>query len=84
MIGVDTNVLVRAYLEDDKEQAKEAQEFLKENFDFKLTIAKYAPIIDFTPINISKIKNVFAYENSQFSDYFPQFINFYKNRKGIK
>jgi predicted nucleic-acid-binding protein len=28
MIGVDTNVLVRAYLEDDKEQAKEAQEFL--------------------------------------------------------
>jgi predicted nucleic-acid-binding protein len=29
MIGVDTNVLVRAYLEDDKEQAKEAQEFLK-------------------------------------------------------
>ena len=29
MIGVDTKVLVRAYLEDDKDQAKEAQEFLK-------------------------------------------------------
>ena len=29
MIRIDTNVLVRAYLEDDKEQAKEAQGFLK-------------------------------------------------------
>jgi len=30
MIGVDTNVLVRIYLEDDKDQVKNAQEFLLE------------------------------------------------------
>ena len=31
MIGIDTNILVRIYLEDDKEQAKTAQEFLLES-----------------------------------------------------
>jgi predicted nucleic-acid-binding protein len=28
MIGIDTNILVRAFLEDDKSQAKEAKDFL--------------------------------------------------------
>jgi len=47
MIGVDTNVLVRAYLEDDKEQAKEAQEFLKNATKEKsLFISSYA-ILEF-------------------------------------
>jgi len=47
MIGVDTNVLVRAYLEDDKEQAKEAQEFLKKATKEKsLFISSYA-ILEF-------------------------------------
>jgi predicted nucleic-acid-binding protein len=47
MIGVDTNVLVRAYLEDDKEQAKEAQEFLsKATQENSLFISSYA-ILEF-------------------------------------
>lgn len=47
MIGVDTNVLVRAYLEDDKEQAKEAQEFLsKATQENSLFISSYT-ILEF-------------------------------------
>ncbi len=47
MIGVDTNVLVRAYLEDDKKQSKEAQQFLKEAAqENSLFISSYA-ILEF-------------------------------------
>ncbi|WP_342271335.1 type II toxin-antitoxin system VapC family toxin [Candidatus Tisiphia endosymbiont of Parasteatoda lunata] len=47
MIGVDTNVLVRAYLQDDQEQAKEAQEFLlKFTQENSLFISSYA-ILEF-------------------------------------
>lgn len=47
MIGVDTNVLVRAYLQDDQEQAKEAQEFLlKITQENSLFISSYA-ILEF-------------------------------------
>jgi len=43
MIGTDTNILVRAYLEDDKEQAEEAKEFLlKTTKDKSLFISSYA------------------------------------------
>ncbi len=47
MIGTDTNILVRAYLEDDKEQAEEAKEFLlKTTEDKSLFISSYA-ILEF-------------------------------------
>jgi predicted nucleic-acid-binding protein len=47
MIGTDTNILVRAYLEDDKEQAEEAKEFLlKTTKDKLLFISSYA-ILEF-------------------------------------
>ena len=47
MIGTDTNILVRAYLEDDKEQAEEAKEFLlKTTKDKSLFISSYA-ILEF-------------------------------------
>jgi predicted nucleic-acid-binding protein len=47
MIGVDTNVLVRAYLDDDKEQAIEAQGFLKKaTKENQLFISSYA-ILEF-------------------------------------
>jgi len=47
MIGADTNILVRAYLEDDLEQAKEAQEFLlKATTEKSLFISSYA-ILEF-------------------------------------
>lgn len=47
MIGVDTNVLVRAYLEDDHKQAKEAKEFLiKLTQENSLFISSYA-ILEF-------------------------------------
>ena len=51
MIGTDTNILVRAYLEDDKEQAEEAKEFLikttKENslFISSYTILEFAWVL---------------------------------------
>lgn len=59
-------------------------EHLKASFDFDLTISDNAPVIEFMPIDISKIKSIFSYEPAQFTEYFPQFINFYKNCKGIK
>jgi predicted nucleic-acid-binding protein len=47
MIGTDTNILVRAYLEDDKEQAEEAKEFLlKTTKEKSLFISSYA-ILEF-------------------------------------
>jgi predicted nucleic-acid-binding protein len=47
MLGVDTNILVRAFLEDDLEQAKKAQAFLKESSEkSKLFISSYA-ILEF-------------------------------------
>jgi predicted nucleic-acid-binding protein len=47
MIGTDTNILVRAYLEDDKEQAEEAKEFLiKTTKENSLFISSYA-ILEF-------------------------------------
>jgi len=57
---------------------------LKKNFEFELSISDNAPAIEFMPIDISKLKNIFAVESAQFAEYFPQFINFYKNCKGIK
>jgi len=47
MIGTDTNILVRAYLEDDKDQAEEAKEFLlKTTKEKSLFISSYA-ILEF-------------------------------------
>lgn len=57
---------------------------LKTTFDFDLYISDNARIINFMPIDISKIKSFFLYEPLQFPEYFPKFINLYKNRKGIK
>ena len=54
------------------------------NFHFELTTLEAAPVIEFTPINIGKIKKTIQFEPTIFSDYFPQFINFYKRNKGIK
>jgi nucleoside-diphosphate-sugar epimerase len=57
---------------------------LNENFDFKLTIEKNAPVIDFPIINTEKIRKTIHFNPSPFSDYFSEFINCYKKRKGIK
>jgi len=57
---------------------------LNEHFDFKLTIEKNAPVIDFPIINTEKIRNTIHFNPSAFSDYFSTFINCYKQRKGIK
>lgn len=47
MIGIDTNILVRAYLEDDDLQSKEAQEFLKNEANKRgIFISSYA-ILEF-------------------------------------
>ena len=47
MIGIDTNILVRAFLEDDKIQSQEAQQILKTASDKNnLFIASYA-ILEF-------------------------------------
>ena len=57
-------------------------EHLKVIFDFDLIISDNAPLIDFMPIDISRIKNLFPYEPAQFTEFFPKFINFYKYFKG--
>jgi predicted nucleic-acid-binding protein len=47
MIGVDTNILVRTYLDDDKEQAEEAKNFLEQAVQGgSLFISSYA-ILEF-------------------------------------
>ncbi len=42
MIGIDTNILTRTFLEDDEIQGKAAQNFLKNNITNKIFIASYA------------------------------------------
>ncbi|KJV62094.1 hypothetical protein APHACPA_1114 [Rickettsia amblyommatis str. Ac/Pa] len=42
MIGIDTNILTRTFLEDDKIQGQAAQNFLKNNIPNKIFIASYA------------------------------------------
>jgi nucleoside-diphosphate-sugar epimerase len=59
-------------------------EHLRANFTFNLTVLDAAPVIEFLPINIEKIEKTIRYEPTQFSDYFPQFIKYYKKSKGIK
>ena len=55
MIGVDTNILVRAYLEDDKKQAEEAKNCLLQNTqENSLFISSYA-ILEF--VWVLKTKN---------------------------
>ena len=55
MIGIDTNILVRAFLEDDEKQAQEAQSFLtKATKDNSLFISSYA-ILEFAWV--LKVKN---------------------------
>jgi len=49
-----------------------------------LTIEKNAPVIDFPIINTEKIRKTIHFNPSSFSDYFSEFINFYKEHKGIK
>jgi len=56
-------------------------EELKSNFNFNLTILDNAPIFEFMPINIEKIKSIIQFEPTEFTDYFPKLINFYKKRK---
>jgi nucleoside-diphosphate-sugar epimerase len=56
-------------------------EELKSNFNFNLTVLDNAPILEFMPINIEKIKNIIQFETTDFTDYFPKLINFYKKRK---
>lgn len=59
-------------------------DYLKESFDFDLKILDNAPIIEYMPIEISKIKSTLSFKPAQFASYFPQFIRFYKHCKGIK
>ena len=47
MIGVDTNILVRAYLEDDKKQAEEAKNFLLQNTQENLLFISSYAILEF-------------------------------------
>ena len=55
MIGIDTNILVRAFLEDDQKQAQEAQSFLaKAAKNNSLFISSYA-ILEFAWV--LKVKN---------------------------
>lgn len=56
MISIDTNILVRAYLEDDIDQAKEAQQLLQKYTDNKtLFISSYA-ILEFAWV--LKVKDI--------------------------
>ena len=47
MIGIDTNILVRAYLEDDKKQAEEAKNFLLQNTQENLLFISSYAILEF-------------------------------------
>ncbi|HJD62865.1 MAG TPA: PIN domain-containing protein [Rickettsia endosymbiont of Degeeriella rufa] len=47
MIGIDTNILTRTFLEDDEVQSKTAQNFLKNHVNHKIFISSYA-ILEFS------------------------------------
>ena len=63
MIGTDTNILVRAFLEDDKNQYKEAKQFLENAAKSgKLFISSYA-ILEFVwVLKVKKISREVIYD----------------------
>ena len=79
MIGIDTNILVRAFLEDDEKQAQEAQSFLtKATKDNSLFISSYA-ILEFAWV--LKVKNYV--DQSMLKEAIDEYIDNYfilKNR----
>lgn len=62
MIGIDTNILTRTFLEDDEIQSKAAQNFLKNNAKHKTFISSYA-ILEFVWIlKVKKFSRLEIYE----------------------
>jgi len=63
MIGADTNILVRAFLEDDPEQAQKAQQFLEETSKDKvLFISSYALLEFAWVLKVKKFKRSEIYD----------------------
>ncbi|ABV76206.1 hypothetical protein QBX69_03270 [Rickettsia rickettsii str. 'Sheila Smith'] len=62
MIGIDTNILTRTFLEDDEIQGKAAQNFLKHNITNKIFIASYALLKFVWVLKVNKFTRQEIYE----------------------
>lgn len=56
--------------------------FLEQEMGFAVTVASDASVWNFTEIDISRIKALFKFSPRKFQDYFPRFLNLYRQKKG--
>ena len=50
---------------------------------FEVTVAADAPTWDFIAVDVSKVKACFAFSPRRFADYFPIFLQSYREKKGV-
>ncbi|WP_064428866.1 PIN domain-containing protein [Rickettsia sp. Tenjiku01] len=62
MIGIDTNILTRTFLEDDEIQGKAAQNFLRNNITNKIFIASYVLLEFVWVLKVNKFTRQEIYE----------------------
>lgn len=56
---------------------------LESEMGFLVDVAANAPAWDFTAINTNRLKGEFAIQPRPFSDYFPEFLQLYRRKKGL-
>lgn len=58
-------------------------QFLESEMGFRVDVTANAPTWDFTAINTRRLKDEFAIRPRLFSDYFPEFLQLYRQNKGL-
>lgn len=61
----------------------EIAEMLRTHMGYGVSVQAGAPVWDFQPVEIARIRDVFGFAPRPFAEYFPQFLNLYRQRKGI-
>ena len=56
---------------------------LEKRLGFTTSVAADAPTTEYLPVDISRARATFGFAPSRFADYFPKFIDLYKQKKGL-
>lgn len=55
---------------------------LEQQMGFTVSIEPGAPVWDFMPVDTSRVTAAFGFTPRKFADYFPQFLDLYRQKKG--
>lgn len=62
---------------------REIAKALTTEMGFEVSVAPNAPTWDFTAVDVSRVKARFGFSARRFSDYFPAFLQSYRQKKGF-